>query len=66
MREAQRGKARGAVALVAQPVARLLGGGAVVAQAVRLDDEPKLWPVEVDFEAAGEGFAPQRWLRWNA
>src|SRR3954447_5083316 len=39
------------VDLVAQPVARLLGGRAVVAEAIRLDDQAQVGPVEVDLEA---------------
>jgi len=37
--------------LVAKPVFRLLGGGAVVAQAVGLDDQAEVGPVEVDVES---------------
>jgi hypothetical protein len=50
MGKAKLGKAGGGVGLVAEPVPRLLSGRAVIAQAVGLDDEPKVRPVEVDFE----------------
>ena len=36
--------------LVANRVARLLGGSAVVAQPVGFDDKPQIGPVEVDPE----------------
>jgi hypothetical protein len=49
--EAQRRQARGGVRLIAQPVAVLLGRGAVVAKAVGLDHEPEIRPVEVHLEA---------------
>ncbi len=48
VREAQRRQARGDAPVVARTVGRLLHGRAVVAQAVALDDEPELRPVEVD------------------
>jgi len=48
--EAQLGEAGGGVRLVAEPVPSLLGRRAVVAQAVGLDHEAELGPVEVDFE----------------
>ena len=37
--------------MVAAVVARLLGGSAVVAEPVGLDDETEVGPVEVDFES---------------
>jgi hypothetical protein len=49
--EPQRGQARRHVGLIAAPVTRLLGGRAVVAQAVGLDDEAEVRPEEVDPEA---------------
>jgi hypothetical protein len=51
VREAQAREPGGGVRLVAQAVARLLGGGAVVAQTVALDNQPQLRPVEVHLEA---------------
>ena len=51
MGEAQRGEARRGVRLIAAPVTRLLRGRAVVAQAVGLDHEAEVRPVEVDAEA---------------
>ena len=48
VREAKRGDAGRDVRLVASPVSRLLGGRPVVAQAICLDDEAKLRPIEVD------------------
>src|SRR4051812_42005091 len=51
VRKAQRHKAGADVRLVAQPVPGLLGRRAVVAQAVRLDNELQSWPVEVHAEA---------------
>ena len=53
--EAQRGQPGGGVSLVAPPVAHLLGDRAVVAQAVGLDHESKLGPVEVDLETVQPG-----------
>jgi hypothetical protein len=47
-REAKRRQAGCRVRLVADPIPRLLRGRAVVAQAVRFDDEPEIRPVEVD------------------
>ncbi len=49
--EAQRRQAGRRVGLIATPVARLLGGRAVVAQPVGLDDQAELRPEEVDSEA---------------
>ena len=46
--EAQAAQARPRVGLVAAEVDRLLGGGAVVAEAVGLDDEAEGGPEEVD------------------
>jgi hypothetical protein len=56
--EAQAGEAGGGVGLVAFGVAGLSGGRAVVAQAVGLDHEAKLGPVEVHFEAVDYLFGP--------
>jgi hypothetical protein len=39
------------VGLVSAPIARLLGGRSVVAEAVGLDDEPEAGPEEVDAKA---------------
>ena len=49
--EPQRGQARRDVSLVADMVFRLLAGSPVVAQSVGLDDEPQVWPVEIDPDA---------------
>jgi hypothetical protein len=49
--EAERAEAGASVRLVALHVGRLLGDRAVVGEAVGLDHEPKLGPVEVDAEA---------------
>src|SRR3982751_979211 len=49
--EAQRSEAGRDVGLVTPPVARLLRRGAVIAQAVGLDDQAQVGPVEVDAEA---------------
>ena len=49
--EAQRGQAARRVGLVADAVPRLRGGGPVVAQAIGLDDQPEIRPVEVHLEA---------------
>jgi hypothetical protein len=49
--EPQRREAGGDVRLVSEAVSSLLGGGAVVTQAVGLDYEPDVGPVEVDLEA---------------
>lgn len=46
--EAQGREAGGSVGLVAQMVPSLLGGSAVVAQAVGLDNQPQIRPKEVD------------------
>jgi hypothetical protein len=54
--EAQGREAAGGVGLVAEEVAGLLGGGAVVAHAVGLDHEAEVGPVEVDFEAVDPPF----------
>lgn len=51
MREPERQQPGGVVRLVAHDVARLLDGRPVVAQAVCLDDERQVGPVEVDEEA---------------
>jgi hypothetical protein len=65
--EAQLGEPRGGVGLVAEPIPGLLGGGAVVAEAIGLDDEPEARPVEVDFEVvdplAREGRRQTRFAR---
>ncbi len=45
---------RGGMGLVAEAVLRLLRRGAVVAQAVRFDDEAEGRPVEVDLEAVDQ------------
>jgi len=50
MGEAELGQSGGGVSLVAEPVPRLLGGRAVIAKPVSLDDETEVGPVEVDFE----------------
>jgi hypothetical protein len=50
-RESQAGEPGGGVDLIAQPVACLLRGRAVVTEAVALDDQAALRPVEVDLEA---------------
>jgi hypothetical protein len=50
MREAQRCQPRGGVRLVSHPVGSLLRRSAVISQAVRLDDQTQLGPVEVDSE----------------
>ena len=55
VREPQLGEAGGRVDLVAEAVACLLSGSAVVTQAVGLDDEPELRPEEVDPEAVDVG-----------
>src|SRR5687767_2240127 len=39
------------MSLVADPIGLLLGGGAVVAQAIGLDDQAEDWPEEVHPEA---------------
>jgi hypothetical protein len=46
--------------LVTEPVARLLRGRPVVPQAVRLDDETELRPVEVDAAAMHLGLGQRR------
>jgi hypothetical protein len=46
--EAQRAEAGAGMGLIAADVYRLLGGRAVVGEAVGLDNEAKLWPVEVN------------------
>lgn len=48
--EPQRRQASRRVGLIATPVARLLGGRAVVAQPVGLDDQAEVRPEEVDSE----------------
>jgi hypothetical protein len=50
VREAERHEPGGGVRLIAEAVARLLGRRAVIAKAVRLDDEAELGPVEVGLE----------------
>src|SRR5919106_5772815 len=50
MGEPQRGQPRRGVRLIPQAISRLLGGGAVIAEAVRLDHEGELGPEEVDLE----------------
>jgi len=52
--EAKRREARSGVGLVANAVAGLLGRGAVVAQAVGLDDQAEIGPEEVDAKAADD------------
>ena len=49
--EAERDQAGGDVSLIAQAIARLLGGRTVVAEAVRLDDEAQFGPAEIDLES---------------
>src|SRR5205814_5987972 len=61
MREAKPRQAGGRVRLVAEGVPGLLGRGAVVAEAVRFDDEVELRPVEVDLEAVE--MDPGQWFR---
>lgn len=51
-RESQAGDARGGVCLVPAPVPGLLGRRAMVSEAVRLDHEGEIGPVEVDLEAS--------------
>lgn len=51
MRETELGKTGGGVGLVAEPVPRLLSGGAVIAETIGLDHQAEIGPVEVDFEA---------------
>ena len=51
VREAERGQSSGSVCLVSTSIAGLLGRCAVVSQAIRLHNKPKLWPVEIDAEA---------------
>ena len=55
MGEAKDCQARRRVGLVAQGVASLLGGRPVVTQAVCLDDEVEVGPVEIDAEAVDTG-----------
>lgn len=50
--EAQRRVPRSEMILVATTIARLLGGSAVVAQAIGLDNQPQVGPEEVDAKAA--------------
>jgi len=50
MGEAERRETGGGVGLVADSVPELLDGRAVVAQAVGLDHQTEVWPVEVDLE----------------
>ena len=58
--EAQRSEAGGSVGLVAEGVAGLGGGGAVVAPAVGLDHQAEVRPVEVDLEAVDHRFGQRR------
>ena len=58
--EAQRAQAAAGVGLVAPHVDRLVGGGAVVGEAVGLDDEAERGPVEVDAVAAEVGLGGRR------
>jgi hypothetical protein len=58
--EAERREAGGGVGLVAEGVAGLGGDGAVVSEAVGLDHEPEVGPIEVDLEAI-EWVLGQRW-----
>ena len=57
--EAQRRQPGGGVRLVAHAIACLLGGGAVVAQAVGLDHQAEVGPEEVDLEPV-QALARQR------
>ena len=50
-REAKRRESSGGVRLVPQAVPRLLGRRAVIAQAIGLDHQAEVGPVEVDLEA---------------
>jgi hypothetical protein len=60
MGEAQRAHAGEDVGAVALGVARLRGRGAVIAQAVGLDDQPEVGPVEVDLPAVDDLFGERR------
>src|SRR4051794_5024113 len=51
VREAEVDQPRGGMRLIAEPVARLLSGGPVIPQPVRLHHQPEVRPVEIDLEA---------------
>ena len=60
MRESEDSHPRAGVGLVSQAVARLLGWGPVIAESIRLHDQIKLRPVEVNTEPIHSLTGPRR------
>jgi len=61
VRETELSKAGSRVGLIAEPIPRLLGGGAVIVETIGLDDQGEVGPVEVDFEVVHP--LPGQWNR---
>jgi hypothetical protein len=61
VREAQRSQPSGRVSLISNAIPRLLGSGAVISQAVRLNDQTEPRPVEVDPESVDVDSGQRLW-----